>query len=83
MTLNPRQFAVITQHGADRTVRRKSFPDWDSAVAHAKANNPDTDSSMIPSLDEPYASHPDAESSEYWHGNRYAMITQKGNRKLR
>lgn len=77
------QFTVITQHGEDRKVRRKTFPDYDAALAHAQSSTPDTDSSMVPTLDEPHASHPDYERGVFWEGNKYAVITKKGNRNLR
>ena len=76
------QFTVITQHGEDRKVRRKRFPDYDTAHEHATSNTPDTDSSMIPSLDPPHAEHPDYEKGYFWYGNKYAVMTKKGNRDL-
>lgn len=77
------QFTLITQHGEDRKVRRKRFPDYDTAEAHARANDPGTDSSMVPSLDEKWSDHPDYEKGFFWFGNKYAVLTRKGNRNAR
>lgn len=83
-SLNNRQFSVITQHGEERQVKRKYFGDYDSAEAHAKAQNPDTDGSMVPNVDDKIASHPDYERGMYYANvNRYAVITRAGNRKIR
>lgn len=80
-----RPFTVITQHGEERKVRRKRFATYEAALSHAEANNPDSDPSMVPNLDEPHASHPDYEKGLYYAGirNKYAVITKKGNRDLR
>ena len=71
------QFTVHTQHGEGRSVRRKKFPDYDSAYEYAKSINPDTDSSMVPNIDEKFGHRPDYEKGMFWFGNRYAAITRK------
>jgi hypothetical protein len=74
-----RQFTVITQHGEDRKVRRRRFADYDSAKAHAEANNPDTDGTMVPNVDEKFAQHKEYERGFFSDGvNRYAVMHNKG-----
>lgn len=71
------QFTVITQHGERRTVKRKRFADYDSALTHAQSTNPDSDSSMVPNVDQRFVDHPGYEKGLFWLGNRYAVITKK------
>lgn len=70
-------FAVITQHGADREVRTVAFADFDEAVAYARANDPDTDGSLCPNVDDVYAQHPRFEKGVYWLRNLYAVVIRE------
>ena len=68
-------YAVHTQHGEERKHRVVRFPDYDSALEHAKKNDPDTDGSMVPNVDESFNDHPGYEKGLYWlRNNNYAVI---------
>lgn len=74
-----KRFTVITQHGEARKVRRRRFGTFEEADTFAASNNPDTDGSMVPNVDDKFVNHPDYEKGHYWpnHENRYAVIHQK------
>ena len=78
MTLGP-QFHVFTQHGEGRETRKKGFDTFDEALSHAKSTDPDKDGSMWPNVDESLVGD-DYEKGVFWHGNRYAVITNRANR---
>jgi hypothetical protein len=68
------EFTLITQHGEERKTRRQRFSDYDTAVAHARANTPDSDPSMVPNVDTKHSDHPNYEKGFFWHGNKYAAL---------
>ena len=72
-------FTVVTQHGIGREVRTAGFDSLDEAVAHAKANDPDTDGSLCPQVDEDIArTFGEYEKGIFWlsASNRYAVIVR-------
>lgn len=71
-------YTVITQHGVERTVRRRRFTDYDAAEAYAKTVTPDHDGSVVPNVDEKYGTHKEYQRGYFWNGNRYAVVLRKG-----
>ena len=67
-------YRLITQHGAAREIHTTYFPDFDSALVHGQANDPDTDSTMVPNVDDAFGEDPCYEKGLFWFGNRYAVI---------
>lgn len=71
------QYTVITQHGADRKVKRTKFSTFDEAKAYTQANTPDTDAHMAPNVDQKHVDHKNYEAGGFWFGNRHAAIHKR------
>jgi hypothetical protein len=84
-------YTVVTQHSVrqpdgERVIktRRKRFThtEWMTAFHmawdYAKSISPDTDWSMVPTIEDRYLNHKDYQRSVRWGNNPYAVIIGKG-----
>ena len=71
-------FAVITQHGIERAVRRTEFSDFDEALTFAESTDFHTDGTMCPNVDESLWSASTYEKGIFDAGcaNRFAVIVK-------
>ena len=72
------RYTVVTEHSGGK-VKRTKFDVFEDAQEHAKADNPETDGSMMPNLSpETIAKHEkrglEYSAGGFWLGNRHAAI---------